>query len=65
MKKEKKHLHIKNTDYLFHIISGRLGITDNYAKKAIEQNLSLEKFQIFASKLRGIDKDTFNKKLLF
>ena len=63
-KKEKKHLFINDTNQLYFILSGRLGITDNYAKNAIEKGLSLEQFSEIAIKLRGIDKDTYNKKVL-
>lgn len=64
MKNEKKHLFINDTDQLYFILSGRLGITDNYAKNAIEKGLSLEQFSEIAIKLRGIDKDTYNKEVL-
>ena len=64
MKKEKKHLYIDDTNQLYFILSGRLGVTDNYAKDAIQKDLSLEQFYEAAYKLRGADKDTFNKDVL-
>ena len=41
-----------------------LGITDNYAKNAILKDLTLEQFFEIAHKIRGIDKDTYNKEIL-
>jgi 4-hydroxy 2-oxovalerate aldolase len=64
MKKEKKHLYLDDTNQLYFILSGRLGITDNYAKVAIQKDLSLEQFYEAAYKLRGVDKDTYNKDIL-
>ena len=64
MKKEKKHLYLDDTNQLYFILSGRLGVTDNYAKDAIQKDLSLEQFYEAAYKLRGADKDTFNKDVL-
>ncbi len=58
---EKDHFELKNIRNLYTIISGRLNITDNYAKEAFEKNISLEKFYIEASKLRGMEKDTFKQ----
>ena len=64
MQKEKKHLYINDTSQLYFILSGRLGITDNYAKNAILKDLTLEQFFEIAHKIRGIDKDTYNKEIL-
>ena len=58
---EKDHLETRDIRRLYTIISGRLNITDNYAKEAFEKNISLEKFYTEASKLRGIEKDTFKQ----
>ena len=46
---------------LYTLISGRLNITDNYSKEAIEKNIDMETFYNKASKLRGLEKDTFKK----
>lgn len=56
--KEKNHLYLKNDLKLYTTISGRLNITDNYAKEAIKKNIDIEEFYNQALLLRGVDKDT-------
>jgi hypothetical protein len=47
--------------YLYNLITGRLGVTYNYAKSAFQDNLSLHRFYEICSLLRDEKKDTFQK----
>tara|TARA_Y100001970_G_C14256495_1_gene875875 strand:+ start:4448 stop:5380 length:933 start_codon:yes stop_codon:yes gene_type:complete len=58
---EKANFDLKDNKFLYTIISGRLNITDNYAKEAISKNISLENFYNKASELRGVERDTFKE----
>ena len=58
---EKNHFGLEDNKKLYTLVSGRLNITDNYAKEAIKKKIDLETFYIKASKLRGIQKDTFEE----
>lgn len=52
------------TPTVYELISSKHSITDNYANQARELDISLEKFDGFASTLAGISKDSFDSKLL-
>jgi hypothetical protein len=58
---ESKHFNFSNKIYLYNLITGRLGVTDNYAKSAFQENLSLARFYEICSLLRGAKKDIFEK----
>jgi 4-hydroxy 2-oxovalerate aldolase len=58
---ESKHFNFNNKIYLYNLITGRLGVTDNYAKSAFQDNLSLSRFYEICSLLRDEKKDTFQK----
>jgi 4-hydroxy 2-oxovalerate aldolase len=64
IQKEKIHFKLKNTDFLYYMITGRLNVTDRYATHAIKICLSLEKFYIDCQRLRNKDRDVFNSKLI-
>jgi len=63
IKKESKHFKLNETDFLYNSISGRLNITDNYAKQAMENKVDLYDFYEICSGIRGKQKDTFDKKI--
>ena len=46
------------------LITSKYSITDNYAAQAKQLKMSMDKFDKFASKVKGINRDSFNKKLL-
>ena len=46
------------------LITSKYGITDNYAAQAKQLMLPMDKFDRFASNVKGIKRDSFNKKLL-
>ena len=46
------------------LITSKYGITDNYAAQAQQLDIPMKKFDKFASNVRGIDRDSFNKKLI-
>lgn len=48
----------------YELITSKHSITDNYAKQASELKLDLENFDIFAGKLGGVNRDSFDEKLL-
>jgi len=58
---ERDHFNLKNIEKLFTAITGRLNITDNYAKEAIKKNIDLEIFYNKTSNLRGVEKDTYRE----
>ena len=58
---ETKHLQLNKKIYLYNLITGRLGVTDNYAKYAFENNLPLTKFYQDCLQLREEKKDIFDK----
>lgn len=58
---EKKHFRFNNINKIYSLISGRLNITDNYAKEAFQKKIGIEKFYSEAIKLRGSKKDTYEK----
>lgn len=48
----------------YYLITGRFGITDNYATQAIALQFPPETFSDFCQSLNGVDRDNFNQKLL-
>jgi len=46
------------------LITSKYGITDNYAAQAKELNIPMIKFNKFCSNVKGVDRDTFDKKLI-
>ncbi len=58
---EQKHLQLDKKIYLFNLITGRLGVTDNYAKYAFIKKLPLRKFHQTCLQLREEKKDVFDK----
>tara|TARA_Y100000389_G_C17396586_1_gene482892 strand:+ start:39 stop:875 length:837 start_codon:yes stop_codon:yes gene_type:complete len=54
----------KKTTSPFYMITGRYGITDNYATQAIKLNTSMDHFISFCDTITGFDRDNFNKELL-
>ena len=62
IQKEKSHLNLKNDAILYNMISGRTNVTSNYAQHGLREKIDLQKFYAKCLKLRGFDKDNFNKK---
>jgi 4-hydroxy 2-oxovalerate aldolase len=58
---ETKHLPLNKKIYLYNLITGRIGVTDNYAKYALAKNLSLTHFYQDCLQLREDKKDIFDK----
>jgi len=58
---EKDHFKLKNIFKLYTLITGRLNVTDNYAKEAIQKKITIEHFYNKISLLRGVDKDTYKE----
>ncbi len=54
----------KKTTSPYYMITGRYGITDNYATQAIKLKVPMNLFIKFCSTIEGLYKDNFNKKLL-
>lgn len=54
----------KKTTSPFYMITGRFGITDNYATQVIKLNIPMEIFISFCSTIKGLNRDNFNKNLL-
>ncbi len=46
------------------LITSKYGITDNYAAQGKQLNISMKVFDKLCSKIKGTDRDTFNKKLI-
>ncbi len=46
------------------LITSKYGITDNYAAQAQKLDIPMKKFDKFALNVKGIDRDSFNKKLI-
>jgi hypothetical protein len=46
------------------LITSKYGITDNYAAQAKQLMMPMDKFDKFASNVKGLNRDSFNKKLL-
>ena len=46
------------------MVTGRFGITDNYATQAIKLNLPIDIFAKFCETIKGLHRDNFNKTLL-
>ena len=46
------------------LITSKYGITDNYAAKGKQLNIPMDKFDKLCSDVKGINRDTFNKKLI-
>ena len=49
---------------IYELVSSRHSITDNYANQAETIGIDIKKFNEFASTLTGLEKDSFNPKLL-
>ena len=47
------------------LISSKWKVSDNYAKQARENNISIKKFDLICSKISGVKKDSFDKTILF
>jgi 4-hydroxy 2-oxovalerate aldolase len=58
---ETKHLSLNKKIYLYNLITGRIGVTDNYAKYALANNLPLTQFYQDCLQLREDKKDIFDK----
>ncbi len=54
----------KKTVSPFYMITGRQGITDNYATQAINLNVPMETFIQFCPTIKGLNRDNFDKDLL-
>ena len=54
----------KKTVNPFYMITGRYGITDNYATQAIRHNISMDEFVAFCATISGLKRDNFDKDLL-
>ena len=46
------------------LITSKYGITDNYAAQGKQLNIPMDKFDKLCSDVKGINRDTFNKKLI-
>ena len=46
------------------LITSKYGITDNYAAQAQQLDIPMAKFDKFASNVKGMDRDSFNNKLI-
>tara|TARA_B100001123_G_C15114417_1_gene948768 strand:- start:108 stop:1049 length:942 start_codon:yes stop_codon:yes gene_type:complete len=46
------------------LITSKYGVTDNYAAQGKKLNIPMDKFDKFCSKIKGISRDTFDKKLI-
>ena len=64
IKTNHSHLGYNNLENLYYIISGRMSVTDNYAKQAYKNKISFKRFYEFCFHLRNFEKDNFNSKLL-
>ena len=54
----------KKTISPYYIVTGRFGITDNYATQALKLKLDMDIFNKFCSTISGLNKDNFDKLLL-
>lgn len=54
----------KKTISPYYIVTGRFGITDNYATQALKLKLDMDVFNKFCSTISGLNKDNFDKLLL-
>lgn len=54
----------KKTVSPYYMVTGRYGITDNYATQAIKLNIPMNKFIDFCSTISGLHRDNFDKNLL-
>ena len=54
----------KKTVSPYYMVTGRYGITDNYATQAIKLNLDMGVFIKFCSTISGLYRDNFDKTLL-
>ena len=54
----------KKTVSPFYLITGRYGITDNYATQAIKLNIDMNVFTTFCSTILDLSRDNFDKNLL-
>ena len=58
----KNHLHLTMPQNIYTLITSKYGICDNYATEAKRINMKLNEFSELCSKVKGKDKDNFNKK---
>ena len=54
----------KKTISPYYMVTGRFGITDNYATQAMKLEFPMNKFVNFCKHIRGLYKDNFDKNLL-
>jgi len=54
----------KKTVSPYYLVTGRYGITDNYATQAIKLNVDMNSFIEFCSIISGLNRDNFDKMLL-
>tara|TARA_Y100000385_G_scaffold231378_1_gene243348 strand:+ start:1717 stop:2667 length:951 start_codon:yes stop_codon:yes gene_type:complete len=54
----------KKTISPYYLVTGRYGITDNYATQAMKLNLNMSVFTKFCSTISGLYRDNFDKTLL-
>ena len=54
----------KTTVSPYYLITGRYGITDNYATQALKLKTPISKFNTFCSTIAGLKRDNFDKGLL-
>ena len=47
---------------IFTLITSQYGISDNYATQAKKINMKIDEFSKLCRKVKGLDKDNFNKK---
>ena len=47
------------------MVTGRFGITDNYATQAMKLNLPMNKFIDFCKNIDGLYRDNFDQDLLY
>lgn len=53
----------KKTVSPYYLVTGRFGITDNYATQAMKNNTPIKEFTDFCSTVSGLDRDNFDKNL--
>jgi len=55
----------KKTVSPYYMVTGRFGITDNYATQAMKLNLSMNVFIDFCKTINGLYRDNFDQDLLY
>jgi 4-hydroxy 2-oxovalerate aldolase len=59
-----KYDFLKTNPNAYELITAKYSLTDNYAKEALANDIRVEDFDRFCSKIEGLDRDTYNSKLL-